>query len=270
MSTNVKVAINGVCGRMGAALLDALKGRSDMTLSAAFDRDDSPRIGREAIPGIKIDSGGNAGRADYDVLIDFSLADASVAVLKQCAEAQRMAVVGTTGFSERQQAEIETFSRTIPIVQAPNMSLGVNACFALLKQAATILRESDVEVDVSEAHHKGKRDAPSGTALRMGRMVTEGLAEGAQEGSQGRRPGERVETGALIRDGIAYHVIRAGDLAGEHTVMFTLPGEQIELTHRSSGRSNFARGALTAARWLSEKKRNAGLYGMQDVLGICD
>lgn len=259
MSGNLNIAISGAGGRMGRALQDALSACDDLTLSAAFERPDSADVGRVLPAGVKVSDAEEIVRAPYDVLIDFSVAQASVEALRLCAQAKRRAVVGTTGFTPEQRDEIAEFAKTTPIVMAPNMSLGVNVCFSLLQRAAGLLRCDELEVDIIEAHHKGKRDAPSGTALRMGDKVLEGV------GKEGL--GERAHAkGALTRDGIAYHVVRAGELPGEHAVVMTLPGEQVEIRHKAVDRRNFALGALAAARWVGD--RPAGLYGMDDVLGL--
>ena len=262
MAGKLNIAINGVGGRMGAALQDAIATQTDLVLSAAFERADSKIVGQTLDCGVAVmgsDRIGGTDAAPFDVLIDFSVPQASVEALRLCAQAGRGAVVGTTGFTPEQQDEVAGFAEQTAIVQAPNMSLGVNVCFALARQAAGLLGDGELEVDIVEAHHKGKRDAPSGTALRMGDKVSEGLDKRALAA-------RASETGTLTRDNIAYHVVRAGDLPGEHAVVMTLPGEQIEIRHKAVNRSNFALGALAAARWVNG--RAPGLYGMDDVFAL--
>lgn len=260
MAKKLNIAINGVGGRMGAALQDAIATQDDLVLGAAFERA-GDAVGQVLACGVEtMDSGRIAeASAAFDVLVDFSVPAASVAALRLCAEAKRCAVVGTTGFSAEQRDEIAKLAEAIAIVQAPNMSLGVNVCFELARAAAKFLAGDDLEVDIVEAHHKGKRDAPSGTALRMGDKVFEGL------GDKTLAP-RAAETGATTQDNLVYHVVRAGDLPGEHAVMMTLPGEVIEIRHKAINRSNFALGALAAARWVGG--REPGLYGMDDVFGL--
>lgn len=259
MSENINIAINGVKGRMGGALRDALQTSDGLTLAAAFERPGSDNIGDVLPEGPTVLSAEKIAETPYEVLIDFSVAQASMEALRLCAMAGRRAVVGTTGFTPEMRAEIDEFSKTIPIVLAPNMSMGVNVCFSLLKRAAALLSGTSLEVDVVEAHHKDKRDAPSGTALRMGEKVIEGA------GDRGLAK-RKHETGMLMRDNIAYHSIRAGDLPGEHAVVMTLPGEQIEIRHKATGRRNFAVGALIAAEWVNEQA--PGLYTMDDVFDL--
>ena len=264
----LKIAINGVGGRMGHALCEAIAGQESLELTAAFEHSNSAYLGTDANAGdkgVEIKSSELIGEAgsQFDVLIDFSVPQSSVDAIQACAKIKRPVVVGTTGLSKEQQAAIVECAKTIPIVQAPNMSLGVNVCFALAQYAMKLLADNassaGVEVDIIETHHHNKKDAPSGTALRLGDKVTMGFANK-------KLAGREQDTGTTTRDNIVYHSMRAGDVAGEHEVCLTLPGEQVQIRHKAVNRNNFALGALEAARWVSGQV--PGLYEMNDVFGI--
>ncbi len=266
-----KVAIVGAAGRMGRNLVTACQEHAELTVGAATERSGSSLIGADAgeLAGV-----GNIGVAivdelssvtdQFDVLIDFTSIEATLAHLEICRKAGRAIVIGTTGFSAEQKQQIEAAAKEIPVVFAPNMSVGVNLCLKLLDMAARVMG-NEVDIEVIEAHHRHKVDAPSGTALRMGEVVAEALGRNLDECAVYGREGQ---TGERPRGEIGFETIRAGDIVGEHTVMFADIGERVEITHKASSRMTFANGAARAAAWLSDK--NAGLYDMQDVLGLKD
>jgi 4-hydroxy-tetrahydrodipicolinate reductase len=200
--------------------------------------------------------------ADFDVLVDFTRPEATLANLAHCRRLGRRIVIGTTGFDDAGKAQIAESARDIGIVFAPNMSVGVNLCLKLLETAARVLGQ-DVDIEITEAHHRYKVDAPSGTALRMGEVVARGIGSDLKSCAVYGRHGV---TGERQRGTIGFSVVRAGDIVGDHTVLFAGGGERVEITHRAESRMTFANGALRAARWLME--RNSGLYDMQDVLGL--
>jgi 4-hydroxy-tetrahydrodipicolinate reductase len=199
---------------------------------------------------------------DFDVLIDFTRPEPTLAHLEICRQAGRRMVIGTTGFSDEQKERIATAAQDIAIVFAPNMSVGVNLCLKLLDMAARVLGE-DVDVEIIEAHHRYKVDAPSGTALRMGEVVAAALGRDLKSCAVYGRQGH---TGERDRKTIGFETIRAGDIVGDHTVLFAGSGERVEITHKASSRMTFANGALRAAAWLTQQ--DAGLFDMQDVLGL--
>ena len=260
----MKLVITGAGGRMGRALIESVLRSGDLELAAAVEVPGSPLIGRDAgelvgLPcGVKI----SPEFVNGDCLIDFTRPEGALAHLDQClAKGMRM-VIGTTGFSERQSERIASAAQRIAIVQAPNMSAGVNLAFALAETAARTLGES-YDVEIIEAHHRHKVDAPSGTALRFGAVIARALgrdlARDAVHGRQG-------DVGERDPRAIGFHAIRGGDIVGEHTVLFAGEGERLEITVRSSSRATYATGALRAARFLADKR--VGLYDMQDVLGL--
>ncbi len=265
----IKLAIAGAAGRMGRVLIEACSQTPAVKLTAAIDRPDSALIGKDAgecagvwALGVPV-SGKLTGAEDFDVLIDFTLPEVTLAHLDLCRSKGKRMVIGTTGFTPEQRARIEEAAKECAIVFSPNMSVGVNLCLKLLETAARVL-DGDVDIEIIEAHHKHKLDAPSGTALRMGEVIAAALKQdlpdiamydrGAASG-QVRKPGS-----------IGFSTIRAGDIVGDHTVLFAGQGERLEITHRSTSRMNFARGALRAASWVMQQKN--GLFDMQDVLGI--
>ncbi|MGR9100871.1 MAG: 4-hydroxy-tetrahydrodipicolinate reductase [Gammaproteobacteria bacterium] len=263
-----RVAVVGPSGRMGQCLLRAVALSENAELTAAVARPQSPSVG--------LDAGALAGTGElgitvadelegvvdlFDVLIDFTRPDCSMKYLQICRASGKGAVVGTTGFSEGERAAIAEISREIPVVLAPNMSVGVNLSLKLLEMAAKVMGDSDIEI--IEAHHRYKVDAPSGTALRMGEVIAEALNRNLKDCSIFGREGH---TGERDKKTIGFSTIRAGDIVGEHTVMFANEGERIEITHKASSRMTFANGAVRAAVWLEGKK--SGLFDMQDVLGL--
>ncbi len=265
----VKIAIAGAAGRMGHALIRACHESDRATLAAAFARPGTPAVGQDAgqaagigAVGVPIDEAGAMATADFDVLIDFTLPEATEANVRRCVDAGRRMVIGTTGLDDRQQRAVADGAGRIAVVQAPNMSVGVNLCFNLLATAARVLGD-EADIEIIEAHHRHKVDAPSGTALRMGEVVASALGRDLQScavyGRQGR-------TGERDRRTIGFETIRAGDIVGDHTVMFAGAGERVEITHKASSRMTFASGAVRAALWVMGRER--GLFDMQDVLGL--
>jgi len=263
----LKVAIAGSSGKMGHMLIEALLEASDQQLTVALDRADSPELGHDCGEFLGKNTGvtiaADLGRlASADVLIDFTRPAATLAHLQACLQHRVRIVIGTTGFDAAGRQAIETAARTIPIVFAPNMSVGVNATFKLLEVAARILA-TGYDVEVIEAHHRHKVDAPSGTALMMGQVIA---------GAQGRKLDDVAvfarhgETGARKDGSIGFSAIRGGDIVGDHTVLFAGSGERIEITHRSANRMTYALGALRAARFLADKQN--GLFDMHDVLAL--
>lgn len=268
-STPTRVAICGAGGRMGRTLVQACADDSGVVLAAAVEAPGSEYIGTDAgvlagtgASGVTIRSSLAECGGSFDVLVDFSLPEASLANLEACATLGTKAVVGTTGFDPAQRGQIAKLGEKMPLVLAPNMSVGVNLCFKLIELAASVLAD-EVDVEIIEAHHRHKVDAPSGTALRMGEIVAAALG---RDLSQCAVYGREGRTGERERETIGFETVRAGDIVGEHTVMFAGTGERVEIVHKASSRLNFARGALRAARWLSG--RGNGLYSMQDVLGL--
>lgn len=254
---------------MGRALIQAVAEADNITLGAATERPDSSLLGTDAGELAGVGSNGvilgpdlSAVRDDYDVLIDFTSPEATMAHLGLCRGAGKRLVIGTTGLDESQKAEIREAAWDIPVVLAPNMSVGVNLCFKLLDIAARVMGD-DADIEIVEAHHRHKVDAPSGTALRMGEVVAEALGRDlgqvAVYGREGRTGVRKPET-------IGFETIRAGDVVGEHTVWFATSGERVEVTHKASSRMTFAKGAVRAAGWLMDRPK--GLYDMQDVLGL--
>ena len=265
----IRVAIAGAAGRMGRMLLDACNQSEGIRCTAASEHLNSPFVGADAgeVAGIgRLEvaiSTDLAPLADrYDVLIDFTRPAATLDHLAVCRAAGKAMVIGTTGLSAEQKAEIGRAAEQIPIVFAPNMSVGVNLCFKLLELAARVLGDG-VDVEIVEAHHRHKVDAPSGTALAMGQAVATALGRDLERCAVYGREGV---TGERDRATIGFATIRAGDIVGEHTVLFADMGERIEITHRASSRMTFAKGAVRAAAWLAG--REPGLFDMRDVLGL--
>jgi len=263
------VAIIGAGGRMGRTLIEAALDAPGVSLGAAIERAGSSLVGADA--------GELTGRekqhinivdnladviADFDVLIDFTAPQATMQHLKICAEHGKRIVIGTTGLDADQRTILEKTGKKTAIVFAPNMSVGVNLCFKLLDIAARVMNE-DIDIEIIEAHHRHKVDAPSGTALRMGEVVAQALGRDLKDCAVYGREGF---TGARDRNTIGFETIRAGDIVGEHTVMFAGIGERVEITHKASSRMTFAKGAVRAAQWITQ--HDSGVYDMQDVLGL--
>ena len=265
----VPIAIVGAAGRMGRMLVQTVCAEVDMAVAAAVEREDDPHVGADAGMvagigeiGVRIEGSLDRALTVSDVCIDFTLPGPTVEHARACRSQRRAMVIGTTGLSPDQIAVLDAAARDIAIVHAPNMSVGVNLCFKLLDVAARALGDS-VDIEVIEAHHRNKVDAPSGTAVRMGEIVAAALGRDLADSAVYGREGY---TGIRDRKTIGFETVRAGDIVGEHTVMFAGEGERIELTHRAASRANFAAGAVRAARWIAH--RPPGLYDMQDVLGL--
>jgi 4-hydroxy-tetrahydrodipicolinate reductase len=264
-----RIGITGAAGRMGRTLIEAISQVDGLELTAAIERPESTLLGADAG---ELSGQGKNGIAvvaslaeltdEIDVLIDFSVPDATMANLALCRSQGIAMVIGTTGFTPAQQSEIEQAADVVPICKASNFSTGVNLCFKLLDMAARVLGD-DVDIEVYEAHHRHKIDAPSGTALSMGKVVADALGRDLDKVAVYGREGQ---TGARDRNTIGFATVRAGDIVGDHTVTFAADGERVEITHKASSRMSFARGAVRAAGWLPGQ--NAGLYDMQDVLGL--
>ena len=244
--TALRVAVAGASGRMGRMLIDAVQASADCTLAGTLD------IGQDI----------RAGLAGAQVLIDFTRPEGTMAHLQACRELGVKAVIGTTGFSAAQKAEIEAQSRQIAIVMSPNMSVGVNVVLRLLDTAARALAEG-YGVEIVEAHHRHKVDAPSGTALKMGEVVAAALGRDLKDCAVYGREGH---TGERDDRTIGFATVRGGDIVGDHTVMFCGTGERVEIAHKSASRATYAQGALRAARFLAGKPH--GLFDMNDVLGL--
>ena len=264
----VRYAIAGSAGRMGRMLIEAVLKDEQAVLAAALEHPSSPELGKDAAQFLGVPSGVNiradvdAALADADCLIDFTRPEGTLLHLEACRRHGVHAVIGTTGFAAEGKRAIEAASADIPIVFAPNMAVGVNAVFKLLDVAARILNEG-YDIEVIEAHHRHKVDAPSGTALRMGEVVAAALGRDLDECAVYGREGH---TGERPPTQIGFSTIRGGDIVGDHTVLFAGTGERIEITHKSASRMSYALGALRAGRFL--RGRKSGLYDMQDVLGL--
>lgn len=257
----IRLAITGTGGRMGRALLAAAAADESVVITAALEHAGSPLLGTEA-GGRIIGADFDAGLANCDVLIDFTRPEGTLAHLAACKRHGVNTVIGTTGFSDAEKQEIAAYAESIAIVFAPNMSIGVNVTMKLVELAAKSLG-TDYDIEVSEAHHKMKIDAPSGTALKLGEIAAKARGQSLAEVGVYSRHGS---TGARKSGDIGFSVVRAGDIIGDHTVYFAGTGERIEITHKSSSRENYAEGAMRAAKFLAV--RQVGLFDMQDVLGL--
>ncbi len=265
----VRIAVTGAAGRMGKTLIEAISTARGAVLSAAIERPDSSLVGTDAGELAGIGRNGVAISGDilavidqFDVLIDFTAPAATLANIAACAAHGKKIIIGTTGFSTEQKTQLLMDAKKTGAVMAANYSVGVNLCFKLLDMAARVLGD-DVDIEVYEAHHRHKVDAPSGTALRMGEVVAQALGRDLDKVAVYGREGQ---TGARTRETIGFATVRAGDIVGDHTVMFAADGERVEITHKASSRMSFAGGAVRAAQWLQDKP--ADLYDMQDVLGL--
>ncbi len=265
----MKIAINGAGGRMGKTLIQACDENENVQLGAAFEVSSSQSMGKDAgeaagigATGITITNDLNSQSSAFETLIDFTIPKCTMQSVELCRSLGKSMVIGTTGLNDEQKQTLAEASQDISIVFAPNMSVGVNLCLRLLQTAAKTLGD-DYDVEIIEAHHRHKVDAPSGTALRMGEVVAESLDRDLNECAVFGRQGH---TGERDKKTIGFETIRAGDIVGDHTVMFSGIGERVEITHKASSRMTFARGAVRAAVWLGSK--NSGLYDMQDVLDL--
>ena len=262
------IAIAGASGRMGQMLIEAIRASDDCELAGALDIASSNAIGQHATAflghnaGVTITADLHSGLAPAKTLIDFTRPEGTLAHLKICRELGINAVIGTTGFTDSQNAEISAAAKDIAIMMAPNMSVGVNVTLKLLDLAARAL-STGYDIEIIETHHRHKVDAPSGTALKMGEVVAAALGRDLTGHAVFARAGITGERDPLA---IGFSAIRGGDIVGEHTVLFAGIGERIEITHKSSSRATYAQGALRAVRFLQGQK--PGLYDMFDVLGL--
>ena len=262
------VAVAGATGRMGHMLIEAIRASGDCQLTGAMDVPSSPAIGNDAAAflgvasGVPVVSDPRAGLARAKVLIDFTRPECTMAHLAACREMSVNAVIGTTGFSAQQKEEIARIAQDIAIVMAPNMSVGVNVTLKLLEMAAKAL-STGYDIEIIEAHHRHKVDAPSGTALKMGEVIAQAIGRDLESCAVYAREGV---TGERDPSTIGFSTIRGGDIVGDHTVLFAGTGERIEITHKSGSRATYAQGSLRAVRFLAGKK--SGLYDMFDVLGL--
>lgn len=266
---SITLAVNGAAGRMGRQLLAAIAEHDDATLSGAVDAPGQPGIGIDAsvlsigtAPGVVVTDKLDDILDSSQVIIDFTAPEVSLGVLEAAVATQTGVVIGTTGFNEEQLQRLYTYAEKIPVMFAPNYSVGVTLMLDLLAKAAGALGD-DYDVEVIEAHHRHKVDAPSGTAIKMGEVVAEALGRDLSTCAVYGRQGI---TGERNTSTIGFETIRAGDIIGDHTVLFAGNGERIEITHKSIDRMTFARGAVRAAVWLSSQR--AGLYDMRNVLGL--
>ncbi len=267
---SIRIGITGAAGRMGKTLIEAIaltEGR--LQLTAAIEQPGSSLIGADAGElagqgknGVSVVDDLAAVIGEVDVLIDFTVPAATLANVATCRANGVGMVIGTTGFTPEEQGQIDAAAEDVAICKASNFSTGVNLCFKLLDMAARVLGD-DVDIEVYEAHHRHKIDAPSGTALSMGQVVADALGRDLEKVAVYGREGQ---TGARDRETIGFATVRAGDVVGDHTVTFAAEGERVEITHKASSRMSFARGAVRAAGWLAEQK--AGMYDMRDVLGL--
>ena len=262
------IAVAGASGRMGHMLIEAICQSEDCQLAGALDVAVSPAIGQDAsaflarASGVRIESDLREGLQNARVLIDFTRPEGTLAHIAICRELGVKLVIGTTGFSDAQKAEIAEAAKHIAIVMAPNMSVGVNVTLKLLEMAAKALN-TGYDIEIVEAHHRHKVDAPSGTALKMGEVIAEALGRDLKDCGVFARVGH---TGARDPSTIGFASVRGGDVVGDHNVMFLGDGERIEITHKSSSRVTYAQGSLRAARFLATQ--SSGLFDMFDVLGL--
>lgn len=279
----INIGVTGVSGRMGASIVAAIveEGKkveanknietsnknTGILLSAAYQYDRGNLVGQDVgvacgLGQLNVEITGNINIGEFDVLIDFSTVEASLKNIAYCAANNKAIVIGVTGYSDEQKALIEKYAQSIPVVLASNMSVGVNLAFHVLDVVARVIGD-DNDIEIIEAHHKHKVDAPSGTALRMGEVIADALGRSLSDCAIYGREGF---TGERDDQAIGFSTIRAGSIVGDHTVMFANEGERFEITHKAESRMTFASGAVRAAKWLSGQA--AGLYDMQDVLGL--
>ncbi len=266
--TQLKIAVAGASGRMGRMLIDAIAQAPDTVLAGALDQPGSPSLGSDAgaasgqLTGVIIESDLAKGLANADFLIDFTRPEGTLKHLEYCAAHGIKVIIGTTGFDDAGKAAIRAAADQTAVIFAPNMSVGVNLTMKLLELAAKSLSEG-FDIEIIEAHHRHKVDAPSGTALKMGEVIADALGRDLKQCAVYGREGV---TGARDPSTIGFATIRGGDIIGDHTVLFAGDGERIEISHKSSSRVTYAHGSLRAARFLADKPR--GLFDMQDVLSL--
>lgn len=265
----VRAVVSGAAGRMGSRIIALMKETEGLSLIGALENKGHQAIGRDAgevsgigKTGITISEDLESLIYSCDVVIDFTLPSATIERLKAASKNRTAMIIGTTGFKREELAEIKSLVKEIPCVMAPNMSVGVNLLLKVIADIARVLKD-DYDVEIIEAHHRMKKDAPSGTALKMAQVIAEALGRNLDEVGTYARKGI---IGERPKKEIGLQTIRAGDIVGEHTVLYGGMGERIEITHRVSSRDTFARGALRAAQWVVKQK--PGLYDMQDVLGL--
>ncbi len=265
----VNVIVAGAAGRMGIRIINIINETEGVTLSGAFEHPDNPNVGQDAglvagigENGIKVSGSLDAIIASGDAVIDFTVPAATISNIKTAAAAGKAMVIGTTGITEDEQKEIRETAKNIPVVFAPNFSVGVNVMFKVAAEMAKILG-GDYDIEIVEAHHRLKKDAPSGTAIGLAKKLAEATDRDLEKTAVYARHGI---IGQRTDEEIGIQTVRAGDITGDHTVLFGGIGERLELTHRAHNRDNFAKGAVRAAKWIIS--RNAGLYDMQDVLGL--
>ena len=272
-AANTRVAVNGAAGRMGRMLISAVHKADGLSLASALEHPDSPHIGADAGTiagrgpvGVAIAADIDAALPHFDVLVDFSTPAATLAKLQACAHAGKGLVIGTTGFTADSLAAIRLAAEAVPVVMAPNMSIGMFVAGKLVEAAAQALGD-DVDVEVIEAHHRHKVDAPSGTAVRLGEILASTLGRSLATDAVYGREGF---TGERAPRAIGFHSLRGGDIVGEHTVVFAGTGERLEITHRAASRENFAAGAVRAAGFVADKLTAGakGLFGMDAVLDL--
>ena len=263
-----RIAIAGASGRMGQMLIEAVRASDDWVLTGALDAPSSPALGADAAAflgpqsGVAITADLAVGLANANVLIDFTRPEGTLAHLRVCRALGVNVVIGTTGFTDLQKVEIAAAAKDIAIVMAPNMSVGVNVTLKLLEMAAKAL-STGYDIEIIEAHHRHKVDAPSGTALKMGEVIADALGRNLKDCAVYAREGV---TGERDPSSIGFATIRGGDIVGDHTVLFAGTGERIEISHKSSSRVTYAQGSLRAARFLRGQK--TGLFDMFDVLNL--
>ena len=267
-STPHRVAVAGASGRMGHMLIEAIQSADDCVLAGALDIAGNPFLGTDAAAflgqpsGVAVTADLAQGLQPAQVLIDFTRPEGTLAHLQVCRRLGVNAVIGTTGFSDAQKAEIAEIAQHIAIMMAPNMSVGVNVTLKLLEMAAKAM-STGYDIEIVEAHHRHKIDAPSGTALKMGEVIADALGRDLKDCAVYERYGF---TGERDPSSIGFATIRGGDIVGDHTVLFAGTGERIEISHKSSSRTTYAQGSLRAVRFLADKK--TGLFDMFDVLGL--
>lgn len=265
----LRIGIVGAGGRMGRQLIQAVHNAEGVVLGAAFERTGSSLVGADAgelaglgAIGVKVTDNLAQGKDNFDVLIDFTRPEGTIQHLAFCVEQQKNMIIGTTGFDEQGKQAIQQAAQNIAIVFASNYSVGVNLVFKLLEKAAKVMGDY-CDIEVIEAHHRHKVDAPSGTALSMGEHIAKTLGRDLKTHGVFAREGI---TGERKRDEIGFSTIRAADVVGEHTVWFADIGERVEISHKASSRMTFANGAVRAAKWISDKQK--GLFDMTDVLDL--
>ncbi len=267
----IKAVVTGAAGRMGSRIINVISSSDGISLSGAIERKDHPLVGQDACGPAGIPAGAILTLISNDlvatlktgeVLIDFTFPEASLENIKACAELGKPVVIGSTGFSKEQLDVVKQYVQKIPCVLSPNMSIGVNLCFKILAEIAETIGE-DYDMEIVETHHRMKKDAPSGTAVKMAQVLAAAVNRNLDEVGVYARKGM---IGERTKKEIGIQTVRAGDIVGEHTVLFAGKGERIEITHRAHSRDTFAAGAVRAAKWIVGKK--PGLYDMQDVLGL--